>query len=122
MNGMLSIFCTLRPSQIYPHEYSLEVRVANEGPKALRNFNLIVASHIGYKFRNQREIFKLSRVNTEIRILRSNQSILYHFDVQRDPGISHGEICISAAPTKGSDFKNPLEVEMFKNRELQISA
>jgi hypothetical protein len=122
MDGMLSIFCTLRPSAFESEEFEFEIRVANEGKKALKNFAIIAYSSHGFKFKNSRELFRTSQLKQEVRLLRSDQVVTFTFHVRKNLDSTDGAISVRAVPPAGCANKARLEVEMFRDRALQTSA
>jgi hypothetical protein len=122
MNGMLSVFCTLRRSIFEPDEYVLEVTLRNEGNRALRNFMLTVGGTPGIKFKNDRDLFRVSQLVESVSFLRTQQSKTFQFHIKSILDSFDGSLKISATPLKNSPAAERLSVEMSLAEELSISA
>ena len=122
MNGMLSVFCTLRKSIFEPDEYVLEVTLRNEGDKALRNFLLTLAATPGFKFKNNRDLFRVSQLVESVSFLRTEQCKTLQFEVKSLLESFDGTLSICATPSKNSPASERLNVEMCVAEELRISA
>lgn len=122
MNGMLSVFCTLRKSIFEPDEYVLEVTLRNEGDRALRNFMLTLGATPGIKIKNNRDIFRVSQLVENVSILRTKQSKTLQFELKSIVESFDGTLSISATPSKNSPASERLKVEMCVAEDLRISA
>jgi hypothetical protein len=122
MNGMLSVFCTLRSSIFEPNEYVLEVTLRNEGEKALRNFMLTVGGTPGIKFKNDRDLFRVSHLVESVSFLRAEQSKTFQIHIKSILDNFDGALKVSATPLKNSPAADRLNVEMSLAEELSISA
>ena len=122
MNGMLSVFCTLRSSIFEPNECTLEITLRNEGDKALRNFLLTVGGTTGIKFKNNRDLFRVSNVSQNITFLRAGQSQTIEIQIKSILDYFTGDLKISATPSKNSPASDRLNVEMSVAEELRTSA
>ena len=122
LNGMLSVFCTLRKSIFEPDEYVLEVTLRNEGDKALRNFLLTLGATPGIKFKNNRDLFRVSQLVENVSFLRTEQSKTLQFELKSIVESFDGTLNISATPLKNSPASERLNVEMCLAEELRISA
>jgi hypothetical protein len=122
MNVMLSVFCTLRSSIFEPNEYVLEITLRNEGEKALRNFMLTVGGTPGIKFKNDRDLFRVSQLVENVSFLRTEQSKTLQFELKSILESFDGTLSISATPVKNSPASERLNVEMCVAEELRISA
>ncbi len=122
MNGMLSVFCTLRSSIFEANEYTLEIALRNEGSKALRNFLLTVSGTPGIKFKNDRDLFRVSNVSQNISFLRAGQTQIVNIEIKSLLDYFTGDLKISATPLKNSPAAERLIVEMCVAEELRTSA
>jgi hypothetical protein len=122
MDGMLSVFCTLRKSIFESNEYVLEVTIKNEGEKALRNFSLSLGATRGIKFKNNQDFFRVSHLAEDVALLRSQQSKTYQFQMKCVLDSFNGTLNVSATPLKNSPAAERLNVEMCVVEELRISA
>ena len=122
MNGMLSVFCTLRKSIFEPDEYVLEVTLRNESDKALRNFLLTLGATPGIKFKNNRDLFRVSQLVENVSFLRTEQSKTLQFELKSILENFGGALSISATPLKNSPASERLNVEMIVAEDLRISA
>jgi len=122
MHGMLSVFCTLRKSTFEQGDYLLEVTLRNEGDKALRNFMLTLGGTPGIKFKNERDLFRVSQLAESVSLLRSQQSKTFQFQMKSVLDSFDGTLTISATPLKNSPAAERLSVEMYVVEELRISA
>jgi hypothetical protein len=122
MNGMLSVFCTLRSSIFDPHEYTLEITLRNEGSKALRNFLLTVGGTSGIKFKNDRDLFRVSNIAKNISLLRAGQTQIVNIEIKSLLDYFTGDLKVSATPLKNSPAAERLTVEMCVAEELRTSA
>lgn len=122
MNGMLSIFCTLRSSIFEASEYTLEVTLRNEGDRALRNFLITAGGTPGIKFKNERDLFRVANFSQSISMLRAGQSKTFQIQVKTFLEGFSGELRISATPLKNSPAADRLNVEMCVAEDLRTSA
>jgi len=122
MNGMLSVFCTLRKSIFEPDEYVLEVTLRNEGDRVLRNFLLTLAATPGIKIKNNRDLFRVSHLAENVSFLRSGQRKTWQFELKSILENFDGALSIAATPLKNSPASERLNVEMIVAEDLRISA
>jgi hypothetical protein len=122
MNGMLSVFCTLRKSIFEPDEYVLEVTLRNEGNRALRNFLLTLGATPGIKFKNNQDLFGVCQLVENVSFLRTEQSKTLQFELKSILESFDGTLSISATPLKNSPASERLNVEMYVVDELRVSA
>jgi hypothetical protein len=100
MNGMLSVFCTIRSSIFESNEYTLEITLRNEGDRALRNFLITVGSTPGIKFENDRDLFRVSNIAKNISFLRAGQTQIINIEIKSLLDNFSGDLKISATPSK----------------------
>jgi hypothetical protein len=122
MDGLLSVFCTLRPVSIENGQYLLEISLRNEGSKALRNFSVSASSPMGFNFKNVRGQFTKSQLVENISLLRSQQCKTLTIEVMLNSESAGAALSISASPPRDSSNRDKLTVEMSIREELKTSA